>query len=113
MRIITISNINSEQLEKMIYRRSIGELNFILVDVREWSEWGEKYISGTDFLLPYSNFLYEVRRIHNSKEVPVVIYCSTGKRSLRCINSLKQVGFKELYNLKGGIELYRGTILYP
>lgn len=113
MGIITISNINSKSLEEMLIKRERGEWNFLLIDVREWNEWGEEYIEGTDYLLPYSNFLYEVRRIHKLKETPIVLYCSTGKRSLRCLNTLKQVGFRQLYNLTKGLQGYSGTILYP
>ena len=37
------------------------------------------------------------------KEKPVYLYCRSGKRSASAAEKLKEAGFTEVYNLKGGI----------
>ncbi len=43
------------------------------------------------------------------KNRPVVVYCHHGVRSLRGCAVLEAIGFKEVYNLAGGIDLYAQT----
>ncbi|MBC8300383.1 MAG: rhodanese-like domain-containing protein, partial [Pelagibacterales bacterium] len=37
------------------------------------------------------------------KNIPIVLYCRSGKRSSLSANKLSKLGFKEIYNLQGGI----------
>ena len=37
------------------------------------------------------------------KNIPIVLYCRSGKRSSKSANKLSKLGFKEIYNLQGGI----------
>ena len=37
------------------------------------------------------------------KNIPIVLYCRSGKRSSKSANELSKLGFKEIYNLQGGI----------
>lgn len=36
-------------------------------------------------------------------EIPVIVYCARGSRSLEGILTLKQLGFTKVYSLEGGI----------
>lgn len=110
---VSPSKINSEKLKNLLEKREVGDIDFILVDVREYVEWGSSYIKGLDYLLPYSNFVFEVRKILKYKERTIVLYCSSGKRSLRCLNSMISLGFRKVLNLIGGIEKYNGLKVYP
>ena len=35
--------------------------------------------------------------------MPIILYCRSGRRSYLCAVKLSENGFKEVYNLKGGI----------
>ena len=37
------------------------------------------------------------------KDLKILVYCRSGVRSEQACNILDQMGFKETYNLKGGI----------
>lgn len=37
---------------------------------------------------------------------PIVLYCHHGIRSLQCAMYLENIGFEQLYNLKGGIDAW-------
>ena len=46
-------------------------------------------------------FKEEMETLDKSK--PIVIYCRSGGRSGRCATLMLEIGFKEIYDLEGGI----------
>ncbi len=73
--------------------------DFQLIDVREDFEYEMSNLGGE--LIPLGGIMIESGKIEKNK--PVVIMCRSGKRSAAAIMQLEQQGFKDLYNLKGGI----------
>jgi rhodanese-related sulfurtransferase len=73
--------------------------DFQLIDVREDFEYEMSNLGGE--LIPLSGITIESGKIEKNK--PVVVMCRSGKRSAAAIMQLEQQGFKDLYNLKGGI----------
>lgn len=71
-----------------------------LIDVREQWEHNLIKLDGS-ILVPLNSLL--VRPPELDKEKPVVVYCRTGKRSLVAGHMLQTLGFKNVYNLTGGI----------
>ena len=51
--------------------------------------------------------LYELEKCYNyklkDKNIVIVIYCQSGIRSKKAVSILRKHGFKNLYNLKGGL----------
>ncbi|WP_429774020.1 molybdopterin-synthase adenylyltransferase MoeB [Agaribacillus aureus] len=81
--------------------------DFQLVDVREGYEYDIANLGGE--LIPLAKVAEEVNKISSDKEV--VIHCRSGKRSADAIHLLEEkYGFKNLYNLKGGILAYADEI---
>ena len=75
----------------------------VLVDVREQFEWDICYIDGAR-LLPTSSF--EPSNSGLDKEAPIYLYCYKGQRSKTALKKLWNAGYKNLKNLKGGIDLW-------
>lgn len=74
--------------------------DFQLIDVREPHEFDAANIGGE--LIPLATVLDSASRI--SKDKPVIIHCKAGMRSAAAIQHLEsKLGYKNLYNLKGGI----------
>ncbi len=74
--------------------------DFQLIDVREEYEKDICEIGGE--LIPMGEVAENIDKI--SKDKKVVVHCRSGKRSASIIQMLEQAhGFKNLYNLKGGI----------
>ena len=67
--------------------------------MREDFEYEMSNLGG--ILIPMGGILIEAEKIDKTK--PVVIMCRSGKRSAAAIMQLEQLGFTNLYNLKGGI----------
>lgn len=91
-----VKEISNEELQQKISMKE----NIQLIDVREPWEHEEKNIGGE--LIPLNEIFKQAEKI--SKDQPVIIYCKSGVRSTIAIQRLQEkFGFKNLYNLKGGI----------
>lgn len=77
-----------------------------LVDVRTPKEFAQKHIEGAINIDFYSGkFNIEFNKLN--KEKAVYLYCRSGSRSRQTSNRLAAMGFKEIYDLQGGILKYQ------
>jgi adenylyltransferase/sulfurtransferase len=91
-----MQEITVQQLKSMMDNKE----DFQLIDVREEYEKDICEIGGE--LIPMGAIVDNIDKISKSKKV--VVHCRSGKRSASIIQMLEQAhGFKNLYNLKGGI----------
>jgi rhodanese-related sulfurtransferase len=94
-----MKNMTVDELKAKIDR---GE-NVNLVDVREPHEFAEGYIAGGK-LVPLGKVqTMQVDELEDLKDEEVIVYCRSGRRSLLACMVLDQLGFKDTYNLEGGI----------
>lgn len=76
--------------------------NAILLDVRTPKEVASEHLVNSTHLDFFSNsFKSELEKLDKSKTV--LVYCLSGGRSGKTMTVLKEMGFKEIYNLEGGI----------
>ncbi len=86
-----------------LYDWQVQGKKFQLIDVREPYEYNIVQIGGE--LIPLSTIADQAGRI--SRDMDVVIHCKVGGRSGKAIRELEEkFGFRNLYNLKGGILAY-------
>ena len=77
--------------------------NEIILDVRTPGEWAQGVIEGAVKInVNSSDFKAKVEK-QLDKNVPVMVYCRSGNRSGRAMKMLADLGFKEIYNLQGGV----------
>ena len=100
-----VKEISTLELENWI---SNGE-DFQIIDVRETSEY-EQINIGTH-LIPLGEVIARNHEIEREKKV--VIHCRSGARSAKAIRQLEEIGFDNLYNLKGGILAIEQETLLP
>ena len=92
------SNLDISQVSQMI---SDNE-NIILIDVRTPDEFQEGHIDGAKLINFYdANFQEEVKKLDATKKY--VVYCRSGGRSSKSVSAMKKLGFKDVYNMSGGI----------
>ena len=78
-----------------------------LIDVRE--EWEHKIAGIEDSeLMPLSNFMKHIEDLNEDDEI--IFYCHRGVRSANVCTFLAGKGYKNLINLKGGIEAWSNEI---
>jgi adenylyltransferase/sulfurtransferase len=81
--------------------------DFQFIDVREPGEYAVFNIGAE--LIPLHTILENSSKIHRNKKV--VLHCQMGSRSKQAIILLQQkLGFKNLYNLTGGLTAYTNFI---
>ena len=75
----------------------------LILDVRTPGEYTAGHIKNS-VLIPVQILKNDIEKIIAYKNSPVLVYCRSGNRSVTASNILNQNGFKEIYNLKGGIK---------
>lgn len=74
----------------------------LLLDVRTPGEYAEGHLEGSTLLdFNSASFRDEVAKLDRNQ--PVYVYCRSGGRSGRAADIMTDLGFKEVYNLEGGI----------
>ena len=77
--------------------------DYVLLDTREKKEYDVSHIKNSNFV-GYSSFdLETVLRHHPDKDIRIVVYCSIGIRSEDIGEQLIMAGYKNVFNLYGGI----------
>jgi len=78
---------------------------YTLLDVRQQWEYEKEHIPGA-ILVPLTQLPEKFKEI--GPEKPTIVYCAVGGRSRVAAQLLAGQGFKEVYNLKGGILAWKG-----
>ena len=85
-----------------------------VIDVREQDEWDEGHIKMAH-LLPYTRMVPQLTSparldsLNLSKEQSIAITCATGKRSSTAVSIMLREGYKNLYNVTGGMEAWKSA----
>ncbi len=108
--ILAHPQLDGDEIVALLEARELGMIDFNLVDVREWMEWNQERIVGTDYLIPTTSFYNQLEQIENQKEKPTILYCLTGSRSAYCQRVLLDMGWKQVSNYSHGIITYNGEI---
>lgn len=84
------------------FQQAIQGKNIQLVDVRTPEEFADKHIEeAKNININGSDFEQGMNAL--DKDKPLYVYCLSGGRSGRAAEWAKKNGFKEVYNLEGGI----------
>ena len=85
------------------FRKKMVSEKYVLVDVRTEKEFDDGHIEDALNIDYFSaTFSDEISNI--GLEKPVLVYCRSGNRSGKSMRIMSDLGFKEVYNLIGGIK---------
>lgn len=90
-----------EDIDAIDFADRIGAPNTVILDVRTPGETANGVIEGAielDYRSP--NFKDEVAKL--DKDKTYLVYCASGGRSGKACSAMQGMGFREVYNLKGG-----------
>ena len=79
---------------------------FVLVDVREESEWAKDHLPGA-IHLGKGVIERDVEKRVPDLNAPVVLYCGGGYRSALAADNLQQMGYRNVLSMDGGIREWR------
>jgi rhodanese-related sulfurtransferase len=96
-----IKNITPKEAYTLILKNK-GNQSFVILDVRTPLEFANRHIENAVNLDYYSEtFKNVLNRLDHNKTY--LIYCRTARRSRRVLDLMKELGFREVYNIAGGI----------
>ncbi|CAA6799248.1 MAG: Unknown protein, partial [uncultured Sulfurovum sp.] len=94
--------ITSRELEIVLEEREAGNVDFLLVDVREMPEYDAGYITGVDILKPTSLFQSWAQEfLDEHKEKTVIFTCRSGNRSGQVQDVFQRNGMENVLNHVG------------
>ena len=95
-------NVNTTEFKQLIETKKNG----VILDVRTPQEVAQGAIVGSVHMNFYApDFKEQLKTL--DKNAPVMVYCAVGGRSGSAMQVLNSMGFKEVYNLAGGINAWR------
>ena len=99
-----IKNITVEEARAIIQNNENGN-NVVIIDVRTPEEFNQEHIQDASNIDFYSdNFKEELTNLDKTKTY--VIHCRSGSRSAQALEMMKELGFREVYNM-GGITQWK------
>lgn len=94
-----VNSITPDEFKEMMD----NDEDFILVDVRTQEEYDEGHIIGS-ILIPVDVIKDQAEQILTDKESKIIIYCRTGNRFQTAGEILKDLGYKNIYDLGGIVD---------
>ncbi len=79
---------------------------YTLLDVRQPEEYRQGHVPGS-LLIPVGQLHQRLDELDRSK--PAIVYCRAGVRGANATGVLLNAGFKEVWNMSGGILAWQGT----
>ncbi|MFA9214873.1 MAG: thioredoxin [Candidatus Methylacidiphilales bacterium] len=103
------TNGTGGKLDVNTFEKNVNDdKNIQLIDVRTPGEYAEGFIGNAKNIdWNGDNFAAEVAKLDKTK--PVYVYCLAGGRSASAANKLKEMGFSQVYDLKGGMNAWRNA----
>ncbi|MFW6220048.1 MAG: rhodanese-like domain-containing protein [Nanoarchaeota archaeon] len=80
--------------------------DFLFIDVRTKDEHlNEKINNSINIDFNSKNFIEEISKLKKDKKY--IVYCKSSKRSKSTMNIMNELGFNNVYNLEGGLILWK------
>ncbi len=100
------SEVKFSKVSPIEFKTKIEQGNSVILDLRTPQEFSTGYISrplNIDFYSP--TFQQELEKL--DREASYLIYCNSGNRSGQTLSIMKQLGFKDVTDLQGGITSWK------
>lgn len=97
----TIEDITVQEAAEMIEERR-GNADFAIIDVRTPDEFAEGHIEGA-VLVNFRDDDFRDKVGELDRDKTHLIYCRSGARSAGARDVMAELGFREVYNMLGGI----------
>jgi rhodanese-related sulfurtransferase len=85
--------------------RLLAEGGVLLLDVRTPREYQNGHIPSAK-LFPITELSKRRAELPSDKTQPILVYCGTGIRSSKAAHLLYERGYKDVYNLSGGLRAW-------
>lgn len=80
----------------------INRRDAVVVDVRPAADFAKGHIINA-MNLPMNGFKNQISVLQKHKDKPILVSCRSGAQSTAACKELRKEGFREVYNLRGGL----------
>ena len=88
----------------------INHQDGVIVDVRPMADFSQGHIISA-INIPINGFKNQIEQLNKHKGKPIIISCRSGAQSVQACRQLKNAGFEQVYNLKGGMLAWQNANL--
>lgn len=99
------ARINELTVEDVRNKQEQGE-DFVLIDVREESEWQRDHLPGA-IHLGKGILERDIEKTVPSLDAEIILYCGGGYRSALAAENLQRMGYSNVISMDGGIRGWR------
>jgi rhodanese-related sulfurtransferase len=105
---ISAQDTSGSAVSSKKFERKIKKKNAIVLDVRTTEEYNESFIpKAINYnVMDSLNFVKAVEPLDKNKKY--FLYCKSGRRSGKALVMMKNMGFKNVLHLSGGITAWEG-----
>ena len=86
--------------------KKLIDTHAMIIDARTALEFNIHHLP-TAINLPYATIRQKPAILPTDKDTPLYVYCNTGWTSYNAIMTLRHLGYTHVYNISGGIKLYK------
>ena len=95
---------NCTEIDYYTLQQMIRENNkLIILDVRSVQEYKEGHLLGA-VNIPLSDLKKRASLLFENNEQTIIVYCQMGGRSHRAVKILQNMGYRNVFELKGGLD---------
>ena len=102
------ARVRETTVDEVHARRTRGDTSFLLIDVREESEWAAGHISGA-MHLGKGIIERDIESLVPDHEREIILYCGGGFRSVLAAENLQRMGYTNVYSMAGGWRDWAGA----
>ena len=99
---INICRKSKRNIKEIDYNE-INLNEYIIIDVRNKREFSENHLNGA-INIPLPDIKRKIELFVRQKDKKILVYCEYGGRSSKAANILNDLGYINVFNLKGGLE---------
>jgi rhodanese-related sulfurtransferase len=96
------STAGATNMDVLEFSKKITESGVVILDGRTPGEFAEGYIEGAR-MIDFQGGSFETEIATLDKDVTYAVYCRSGNRSGQAVKIMQDAGFRNLYNLEGGV----------
>ena len=95
------ARITEVTVEQVMARRRAGDFSFVLVDVREQSEWAAGHVARAVYM-GKGIIERDAEKTWPDLDTELVLYCGGGYRSALAADALQTMGYTRVLSMDGG-----------
>lgn len=105
------SQAHFETISSAEFKTKQADGNTVVLDVRTPGEIASGYIAGTQFFADFNGGNFDTELDGLDKNKTYLVYCRSGNRSSKACQKMVDKGFKNVYNLEGGISAWSDPLV--